>query len=83
MLFLKEVHYVRRAGQCSAAFVIEHGVDEADLHVYLDSAEVFADLLDGKDPGFGMTEVKGVKYDTKGEEGSFHTELDCPWKARV
>jgi hypothetical protein len=79
MLILREVHYVLRDKECRTAFVVEHGVDMADLHVYLEWME----RLPGIELLGNILDVCCMRYNEQGTTGTWHTENDCPWKRKA
>lgn len=78
MLILRDVHYVIQKTICRRAWVVDHGVDSADLHVYFERDDPAP-----QDPMFfgRVLFATNVRYDERqGDVGTWHTESDCPWR---
>lgn len=80
MLILRDVHFVRRHRECLVAMVEGHDVDVAHLAVYV---EWLQSRPGGPPDPAQWIEVCCVRYDERGDIGTWHTERDCPWKNKA
>lgn len=75
MIVLGPVHFVAAPGRCEEAFVVEHGVDTACLHVWRSMRELALDIAAGLEAS-PLREVKDAKHGT--QVGDFHFPGECP-----
>lgn len=75
---MRDVHFVRH-GECLPAMVEGHDVDVAHLVVYIDW--LWTTGLGPPEPPQWI-EVCCVRYDERGDAGTWHTQGDCPRRKR-